>query len=102
MADAIIPIRRSEKNKEAAKRSVVTFCYFLVGLRNKFANSIKLDVGLYLASSGASCTAIDALSKMGVTTTYKTIENYKKNIARTHPKEIDKYFGENVSNNFAI
>ena len=102
MVNAIVPTRRLEKNKEAAKKSVVTFCYFLVGLHNKFANAIKLDVGLYLTSSGTSCTAIDTLSKIGITTSYKTIENYKKKLARTHHQEINRYFSEHVSNNSLV
>ena len=34
MVDALIPERRTDDNKEAAKKSIVTFCYLLVGLRN--------------------------------------------------------------------
>src|SRR5688572_8621299 len=68
MTDAIIPDKRTESNKEAAKRSIVVFCYLLVGLRNKFTNSLKLDLGIYLVGAGASCTAIDTLANMGITT----------------------------------
>lgn len=99
MVNAIVPPERKEKNKDAAKKSVVTFCYLLAGLRNKFTNSIKLDVGLYLVAAGASCTAIDTLSKMGITTSYKTIENYKKELASAHSQKINEYLNENVCNN---
>ncbi len=99
MVDAIVPSGRKEKNKDDAKRSIVTFCYLLSGLRNKFVNSVKLDIGLYLVAAGTSCTAVDTLSKIGITTTYKTIENYKKQLASNHPKKINEYFHENVSNN---
>lgn len=98
MVDAIVPSERKEKNKDDAKRSIVTFCYLLAGLRNKFINSIKLDIGLYLVAAGTSCTAIDTLSKVGITTTYKTIENYKKQLANNHPIKINEYFYKNVSN----
>ena len=97
MVDAIIPTERKEKNKEDAKKSIVTFCYLLAGLRNKFTNSIKLDIGLYLIGAGTSCTAIDTLSKIGITTSYKTIENYKKKLAKSHLEKINEYFNENVS-----
>ena len=97
MVDAIIPTERKEKNKEDAKKSIVTFCYLLAGLRNKFTNSIKLDIGLYLVGAGTSCTAIDTLSKIGITTSYKTIDNYKKQLAKSHLEKINEYFNENVS-----
>jgi hypothetical protein len=97
MVDAIIPTERKEKNKEDAKKSIVTFCYLLAGLRNKFTNSIKLDIGLYLVGAGTSCTAIDTLSKIGITTSYKTIDNYKKKLAKSHLEKINEYFNENVS-----
>jgi hypothetical protein len=98
MVEAIIPSGRKEKNKDDAKRSIVAFCYLLAGLRNKFINSVKLDIGLYLVAAGTSCTAIDTLSRIGITTSYKTIENYKKQLASDHPKKINEYFHENVSN----
>jgi hypothetical protein len=97
MVDAIIPTERKEKNKEDAKKSIVTFCYLLAGLRNKFTNSIKLDIGLYLVGAGTSCIAIDTLSKIGITTSYKTIDNYKKKLAKSHLEKINEYFNENVS-----
>jgi len=98
MVNAIIPKRRKEKNIESAKKSVVTFCYLLAGLRSERTNSLKLDLGLYLVGSGTSSSAIDMLSRIGITTSYKTIDNYKKNLAKTHPKKINEYFNENVSN----
>lgn len=97
MVDAIIPTERKEKNKEDTKKSIITFCYLIAGLRNKFTNSIKLDIGLYLVGAGTSCTAIDTLSKVGITTSYKTIDNHKKKLTKSHPEKINEYFNENVS-----
>jgi len=98
MVDALVPSRRKEKNTENGKKSVVTFCYLLVGLHNRLNNSLKLDLGLYLVGSGTSSSAIDMLSRIGITTSYRTIENYKKNLTKTHLSEINNYFNENVSN----
>ena len=42
MTNALIPEKRTDDNKESAKKSIVGFCYLLAGLRNKFANSINL------------------------------------------------------------
>ena len=96
MVDAIIPISRLEKNKQAAKKSVVGFCYLLAGLRNKFINSFKLDLGLYLVSSGTSVQGIDTIANLGISVCYKTIANYKKAIAQNYPKELEEYFKEHM------
>ena len=93
----IIPDNRTFSNRESAKKSIVGYCYLLAGLRNKFVNSFKLDLGLYLAENGTSATAIEVLSNVGISASYKTIENYKKKIKANHPKEIENYFANNVS-----
>lgn len=97
LVDAVIPTLRSNYNKNETKKSVVGFCYLLAGLRNKFANSLKLDIGLYLSACGTSTVGIDTLSNLGISVCYKTVENYKKRIANEHPKEIEKYFQDFVS-----
>jgi hypothetical protein len=84
-------------NRESAKKAIVGYCYLLAGLRNKFVNTFKLDLGLYLAENGTSAAAIETLSNAGISASYKTIENYKKTIKANHPKEIEKYFANNVS-----
>ena len=57
-------------NKENLKRIYyllyIIFCYLLVDLCNKFTNSLKLDLGIYLVGAGASCTAIDTLANIDV------------------------------------
>ncbi len=83
-------------NALVAKKSIVGFCYLLAGLRNKFANSIKLDIGLYLVSSGTSSIAINTLSNAGICANYKTIANHKKKLANIHSGSINNYFKLNV------
>ncbi|RHZ88867.1 hypothetical protein Glove_21g43 [Diversispora epigaea] len=65
MVNAIIPKERSAYNKQEAKKSIVALCYMIAGLRNKFVNQFKMEVGLYLAASGATCEAIDTMSSLG-------------------------------------
>jgi hypothetical protein len=96
MVDAVIPIYRLEKNKQAAKKTVIGFCYLLAGLRNKFVNSFKLNLGLYLASSGTSVQGINTMANLGLSVCHKTIANYKKTITQTYPKEIEGYFKEHM------
>jgi hypothetical protein len=108
LVEGLIPKTRSFYNQEEAKKSIVSFCYLFAGLRNKFANSYKLDIGLHLASAGTSYKGIDILSNTGLTVSSKTVLRYKQQIVEDHFEKISKYFNENVSyflfnfNNFII
>ena len=55
----------NEKNK----KRLVSFCYFLAGLNNKF----KAEVGLLLDASGTSSSAIETLAGAGLTVRRETI-----------------------------
>ncbi|RHZ52392.1 hypothetical protein Glove_461g14 [Diversispora epigaea] len=60
----------SSKNKDSqefAKKQLLFICYFLCGIRNKFVNSAKRDLTMYLDSTGASNTSIDTLANLGHT-----------------------------------
>jgi len=71
----------------------------LAGLRNKFINSLQLEIGLYLSSSGATVESIDLLSKMGISVSHKTVERLKQKIEADHPNKINDYLLYNVINN---
>src|SRR6185369_11328595 len=74
-----VPTNRSELYKENAKKNVVVFCYLLAGLRNKLINSLQLEIGLYLSSSGATVESIDLLSKIGISVSYCEIVEERLN-----------------------
>ncbi|KAF0559894.1 hypothetical protein F8M41_004409 [Gigaspora margarita] len=74
LVEGLIPKTRSFYNQEEAKKSIVSFCYLFAGLRNKFANNYKLDIGLHLASAGTSYKGIDILSNTELTVSSKTID----------------------------
>ena len=97
LVEGLIPKTRSIYNQEEAKKSIVSFCYLFAGLRNKFANNYKLDIGLHLASAGTSYKGIDILSNTGLTVSSKTVLRFKQQIVEDHFKKISKYFNENVS-----
>ncbi|KAF0500251.1 hypothetical protein F8M41_020309 [Gigaspora margarita] len=95
--NAISPKYRNFQTRENDKKSAVGFCYLLAGARNKFANELKIEIGLYLLASGCSCSAIDTLANLGISACYKTIDDYKKKIAKEHPSKIFNYFINYVS-----
>ena len=96
MINAIIPKDRSAYNKQEAKKSVVALCYMIAGLRNKFVNQFKIEVGLYLAASGATWEAIDTLSSFGYSACAKAVTDFQKKIQTNHTTKIDNHFLEKV------
>ena len=68
----------------------------MAGIRNKFANDFKLEVGLYLAASGATRTAIDTMNSIGLSACYTTVNNFKRKLANEHPLKIRDFFKEQV------
>ena len=97
MVKALIPDNRSTYNKIEAKKSVVSLCYIMAGMRNKFVNDFKLEIGLYLSASGASHTAIDTMNSIGLSSCYVTVNNYKQKFVLEHPTKIREFFSEQVS-----
>ncbi|RIB15925.1 hypothetical protein C2G38_2191323 [Gigaspora rosea] len=100
MTNAIILKERSAYNISEAKKSVVGLCYLIVGLRNKFVNQYKLEVGLYLRASGATWEAIDIMSSLGYSSCAKTVDMYQKKVQKEHSAKIEHYFLEH--NNFHV
>jgi len=97
MCGILIPQDHSMHNQEEDRKKVVAILYLMAGLRNKHANSFKLELALYLAGSGTSSHAVNALSNAGISVTYQTVYNYKKKIAAEHPSRVKEYFDKNVS-----
>src|SRR5437879_183730 len=97
LVKALIPDNRSEYNKIEVRKTIVSLCYIMAGLRNKFVNDFKLEVGLYLSASGATCTAIDTMNSIGFSACYTTVNNFKRKLADEHPLKIRKFFSEQVS-----
>ena len=97
MVKALIPDNRSIYNKIEARKSVVSLCYIMARIRNKFVNDFKLEVGLYLSASGASRTAIDTMNSIGLSSCYVTVNNYKQKFVLEHPIKIREFFFEQVS-----
>jgi hypothetical protein len=74
----------------------------LTGLRNKFNNSLQLEIGLYLFSCGATTECIDVMSRLGISVSYKSVDRYKKNITSGHLPKINQYFEENKNKLFCF
>ncbi|RIB13372.1 hypothetical protein C2G38_2198074 [Gigaspora rosea] len=95
LMNAIIPKERSAYNVNESIKSIVGLCYMLAGLRNKFVNQHKLEVGLYLMTSGATWEAINMMSTLGYLVCAKTVEEYRKQFQKKHSTKIENHFIEN-------
>src|SRR6266516_915920 len=56
------PNNKSEKTNNNNKKKLVSLCYFLASINNKYINGIKADIGSYLETSGASASSIDTVT----------------------------------------
>jgi hypothetical protein len=71
------PQTKSHMTNDNNKKRLVSFCYFLAGLNNKFINGLKAEVGLLLDASGTSSSAIETLANAGLTVRRETIARHK-------------------------
>ncbi|RIB16827.1 hypothetical protein C2G38_2089856, partial [Gigaspora rosea] len=53
-------------------KKIVAILYLMAGIRNQHVNNFKLELALYIAGSGVTCDAINALSSAGVSVTHQT------------------------------
>jgi len=83
----------NEKNKVR----LVSFCYFLAGLNNKFINKVKAEVGFLLDTSEISSSAIETLAGAGLMVRCKTIARQKTHQEEAHTVTLGKFLLENMS-----
>ncbi|RIB11670.1 hypothetical protein C2G38_2202830 [Gigaspora rosea] len=69
--NALSPRYRNYQTQENDKKLAVGFCYLLARARNKFANKLKIEIGLYLLASGYNSSAIDTLANLEISACYK-------------------------------
>ncbi|CAB4374045.1 unnamed protein product [Rhizophagus irregularis] len=60
--EGINPASKSEKTNNNNKKKLVSLCYFLASINNKYINGIKVEIELYLQTSEASATSINTLA----------------------------------------
>ena len=72
------PNKKIHKTNESNKKKLVSLCYFLASINNKYINGLKADVGSYLQTSGASSSSIDTLAYMKISVIKKNSKLLKK------------------------
>ncbi|EXX54424.1 hypothetical protein RirG_234420 [Rhizophagus irregularis DAOM 197198w] len=96
------PANKSEKTNNSNKKKLVSLCYFLASINNKYINGIKVDIGSYLQTSGASAASIDTLANIGLSVLRKTVDRQKKVISDEHEQSVDNYCLQNIEKMFVL
>ncbi|RHZ49798.1 hypothetical protein Glove_511g4 [Diversispora epigaea] len=89
------PNAKGRQTKESLKRKVMLLCYQMAALRNKQVSGTKNVIGLYMAGTDTSTVGINTLSNMGLSVTYQTVYNNKKQIANVYEQIIQEYISDN-------
>src|SRR5436305_13673088 len=90
------PSTKSEKTNENNKKKLVSLCYFLASINNKYINGIKDDIESYLQTSGASFSSINSLANVGFSVKRKTVNRQKNIISNEHLQTVDNYCLQNI------
>src|SRR4051812_9604812 len=96
------PHTKSDKTNENNKKKLVSLCYFLASINNKYINSFKADIGSYLQTSGTSSSSIDTLANIGFSITRKTVNRQKALISESHQDTVNSYCLQNIENMFIL
>ncbi len=82
-------------NKKNKKR-LVSFCYFLAVLNNKFINRIKAEVKFMLDTSGTSSLAIETLAGTGLMVRHITIARQKSQHSDSYTIIVGSFLIDNI------
>ncbi|RIB18484.1 hypothetical protein C2G38_2184463, partial [Gigaspora rosea] len=92
------PQAKSHMTNEKNKKRLVSFCYFLAGLNNKFINGFKAEVGFLLDASGVSSSAIETLASVGLAVRHETIARKKAQHVEVHMDTMGGFLVKNNEN----
>ena len=96
------PNTKSDQTNNNNKKKLVSLCYFLASINNKYINGIKADIGSYLETSGASATSIDTFANIGVSVSRRTVNRQKILISEDHQNTVNDYCLQNIENLFIL
>ncbi|RIB20139.1 hypothetical protein C2G38_2081627, partial [Gigaspora rosea] len=92
------PSSKNQDSRAQAKKQLLFVCYFLCGIRNKFVNDVKMDIAMFLDSSGSSNACIDTFSDLGIATTSHTVQRFKSTISEEHEETVNSALAKCAEN----
>ncbi|GES79025.1 hypothetical protein GLOIN_2v1787998 [Rhizophagus clarus] len=96
------PHTKSNKTNENNRKKLVSLCYFLASINNKYINSIKADIESYLQTFGISPSSIDTLANIGFSITRKIVNRQKNLISNEHQQTVNDYCLQNIEKMFVL
>src|SRR4051812_182153 len=93
---------KSDKTNNNNKKKLVSLCYFLASINNKYINGIKADIGSYLEPSGTSASSIDTLANIGLSVSQRTVNRQKTIISENYQETVNSYYLQNIENMFIL
>ncbi|PKY41295.1 hypothetical protein RhiirA4_454836 [Rhizophagus irregularis] len=96
------PNTKSNKTNENNKKKLVSLCYFLASINNKYINGLKANIGSYLQTAGASSSSIDTLNNLGFSVTRKTLDQKKLLVADEYQETVNNYCLQNIEKMFFL
>jgi len=96
------PDTKNEKTNNSNRKKLVSLCYFLAGINNKYINGIKIDIGSYLKTSGASSSFVDTFANAGLSVSQRTVSRQKTIISEDHQYTVNDYCLQNIENMFIL
>ncbi|CAJ0871309.1 18441_t:CDS:2, partial [Entrophospora sp. SA101] len=94
---SINPLKKSKSTMENVSKQLVFLCYFICGIRNKFVNNAKRDLGMYLDSTGTPDSTIDTLATLGMTITSRSIAYHKDAISKKHLTTVESNLADSTN-----
>ena len=82
---------------EKVSKQLVFLCYFICGIRNKFVNNAKRDLGMYLDSTGTPDSTIDTLATLGMKITSHSITYHKDAISKKHSMTMESNLADSTN-----
>ena len=92
------PSKKNKNTMEKISKQLVFLCYFICGIRNKFVNNAKRDLGMYLDSTGTSNSTIDTMTTLGLTITSRSISNHKNTVSEKHLTTVKSSLADSTNN----
>src|SRR5437764_7430508 len=92
----------NQKKQIIVIKKLVSLCYFLASINNKYINGIKVDIELYLQTSGALASSIDTLANLGLSVSRRTVNRQKKIILDEHEQSVNNYCLQNIEKMFVL
>ncbi len=80
ICNIFLPKNWKKNHKIEKQKKIIIILYLIANIRNMQVNSFKIELEIYLNTYGLSSKVLNTLSNTGITTTYKTLYNNKKQI----------------------